>query len=451
MASEQHQNHTRPHLINTNAARHNPHYEILFMHESQNRTYSTNITNAFPSHLQHFQPQIYSYSYHHQQQQQPQGPPSPPTPEQVRIAQNLDNSHIPQPIYQPQTNNPRYQQQHQHNQSFSSCSSLSTSTTFPVDPDPFRYNQHNFLSEEDAKFQYHYNLLRKIREPLYHNKIALHAKLSGAAISLWCIINMYLVAQCDTYKKSERDHIFNHLLLFLITMLIVHKDIILCNGQACLPLLCLFNFTIIGLMEYAVNLGKEWQWDSKYGLNALVILLILLYSTQRFIFDFMGNPGGFGKDFYIEWNLMRCHLYYRGWKARWITFVSYSWWNSLMILQLMDNVCIKNIFNNNENWEFFGMKRFKFISCDIAIVVYGVFVMWLWMRLKNVDIEWANTLYVNYKLNVKGYPIWEVAIFIAVFLGTFALSETVLAQLMVKQMLIPLTVVLVLVVNFLMR
>eukprot|EP01084_Bolivina_argentea_P117128 208062_1 len=96
------------------------------------------------------------------------------------------------------------------------------------------YHMNNIeRGENEQKFKYHYNLLVYMRSPSQHYKISTDAKISALFISIWCIVNMIGYGML-TINKSEKERIFNNLILFLFTTLMIHKDLILCNGQSCM-------------------------------------------------------------------------------------------------------------------------------------------------------------------------------------------------------------------------
>ena len=154
-------------------------------------------------------------------------------------------------------------------------------------------------SEEQQKFNYHYNLLVYMRHPQQHQRIAYDAQISAAFISMWCIFNMFFgfsanpslqliptnigdanpfSAQSLNFERMyQRQEIFNNLLVFLIAILVIHKDIILCNAQLCMPMLLLFNFTVRFSIQYVIKF--ELSWDS---VNCAVILILLWFVCSRY-------------------------------------------------------------------------------------------------------------------------------------------------------------------------
>ena len=131
------------------------------------------------------------------------------------------------------------------------------------------------------------------------------------------------------YQRQER---FNNVLVFLIAVLVVHKDIILCNAQLCMPMLLLFNFTVRFSIQFVIKF--ELSWDA---VNCAVILVLLWFVCSRFFFNIFDSS-----KHDIHWNLMRCHFFYRGPLNRWMAYALYSWFNALMVLQLMDSVCLSD-------------------------------------------------------------------------------------------------------------
>ena len=244
-----------------------------------------------------------------------------------------------------------------------------------------------------------------------------------------------------------------------------HKDLILCNGQSCLPILLLFNFTVRQCIEFVINFSLTWN-----SINIAIILCMLIFTTTRFIFGFFdGNNStddteqGKTQKYDIHWNLMRCHFFYRGDKIRWCSFLIYSWFSSLMILELMDSLCLGR-FDVDNSWKLreeilrqsslCGIKRIKFITCDTVIVIYCVMVLSVWNRLKRIDMRYFRqyrTMYLYYDLCVDQMGIKEVFVFIGMFLLTFALCETWLQDMIIKKTVLPFTVIIVLIINFLMR
>ena len=128
-------------------------------------------------------------------------------------------------------------------------------------------------TEAEQKFQFHYNLLIFMRHPQQHAKISYDASISAVLILIWCAFNMIfgfsanpslqlipssigeanplsIAAQTLNIEKMyQRQEIFHNLVVFGIAVLNIHKDIILCNAQLCLPMLLLFNFT--GTVRFA--------------------------------------------------------------------------------------------------------------------------------------------------------------------------------------------------------
>ena len=290
--------------------------------------------------------------------------------------------------------------------------------------------------EEDYKLRYQYNLLVSMQSNMEHMIISRDTTISAILITIWCMFNMFgFGLSSNITNKEDPEYLLYNLLLFLITILIIHKDLILCNGQSCLPLLLLFNFTIRMiiecLIEWIIHIVFNQQFAMTfYGVNIGYILCVLLFSSQRFIFNLFGR-----KDMFLK--LMKCRLFYRGEYIRWTSFLMYCWFCSLMMVQLIDTVCMKHL-------ELFGnAKNFGIIACDIMVFGYGTFVLWIWSQLKQ------NTLECNYYLQVEGYTILEILLFIFVFILTFGLYESWLTELLVKKMTF--TVIIVLVINFLMR
>ena len=314
-------------------------------------------------------------------------------------------------------------------------------------------------TEDQQKFNYHYNLLIYMRHPQQHSRTAYDAQISAAFISIWCIFNMFfgfsvdpslqliptkvgnidplsMAAQTMNIEKLyQRQEIFNNLLVFLIAILVIHKDIILCNAQLCMPMLLLFNFTVRFTIQYVIKF--ELSWDS---VNCAVILVILWFVNCRFFFNIFKST-----KYDIHWNLMRCHFFYRGCWIRWISYLIYSWFNSLMVLQLMDSVCLSN---GELKTKLCHMHRIKFIGCDMVIVVYCIMVIGIWSKLQQVD---SSLNVKGYKLDVKGHGVKEIFIFVIMLIMTNFLCETYLSKLVIKKMMLPFTVVVILVTNFLMR
>merc|ERR1712228_521712 len=134
----------------------------------------------------------------------------------------------------------------------------------------------------------------------------------------------------------------------------------------------------------------------------------------------------------------RCHFFYRGPIIRWITFLIYCWFSSLMILQLMDSLCLGRI-DEAQN-EVCNVKRIAFITCDTLLVIYCVMVLTVWNKLKSIDMDCLRRMAVNkypYYLEVESYAIREIFVFIGVFVLTFALCETWLHWLVVDRMMLP--------------
>ena len=136
----------------------------------------------------------------------------------------------------------------------------------------------------------------------------------------------------ELYRRQERQERFSNVLVFLIAVLVVHKDIILCNAQLCMPMLLLFNFTVRFSIQYVIKF--ELSWDA---VNCAVILVLLWFVCSRFFFNIFDSS-----KHDIHWNLMRCHFFYRGPLNRWMSYALYSWFNALMVLQLMDSVCLSD-------------------------------------------------------------------------------------------------------------
>merc|ERR1719189_2985996 len=148
----------------------------------------------------------------------------------------------------------------------------------------------NGISEDEQKYNYYYNLLEFMRHPQQYNRIANDAYISAALISIWCIFNMCtgypspITSQGDESQWNsmvsasiieqiyERQERFNHVLVFLIAVLVIHKDIILCNAQLCMPMLLLFNFTVRFSIQYVIKF--ELSWDA---VNCAVILVLLWF------------------------------------------------------------------------------------------------------------------------------------------------------------------------------
>eukprot|EP01083_Nonionella_stella_P059637 156020_1 len=142
--------------------------------------------------------------------------------------------------------------------------------------------------------------------------------------------------------------------------------------------------------------------------------------------------------------LMRCHFFYRGFYIRWISYLIYSWFNSLMVLQLMDSVCLSD---GQLKSKLCQMHRIKFIGCDMVIVIYCIMVLGIWNRLQYVDAEQLK----QYKLSVKSHGVKELFVFIGILVLCNVMCDTFFTKLVVKKMLLPFTVVVILVSNFLMR
>ena len=323
---------------------------------------------------------------------------------------------------------------------------------------------HRELTEQEQKFNYHYNLLVYMRHPAQHQPIAYDAQISGLFISIWCIFNMFFgfssnpslqtiatntpsnqnvnvlsmaAYQSNVEKIYQRQEIFNNLLVFLIAVLVIHKDIILCNAQLCMPMLLLFNFTIRFTIELIMKF--EASWDS---VNCVVILVILWFICCRFFFNIFKSS-----KYDIHWNLMRCHFFYRGGWIRWISYLIYSWFNALMVLQLMDSVCLTD---NSLKMKLCPKVRIQFIGCDMVIVIYCIMVLAIWNKLQQIDDE-KLMIESKCKLTVKSHGIKEIFIFIAMLIITNFLCETFLSKLVIKKMMLPFTVVVILIANFLMR
>eukprot|EP01083_Nonionella_stella_P059635 156017_1 len=313
-------------------------------------------------------------------------------------------------------------------------------------------------TEEQQKFNYHYNLLVYMRHPQQHARIAYDAQISALCIAIWCIFNMFfgfsaapslqlipttigdadplsMAAQTLNIEKLyQRQEIFNNLLVFLIAILVIHKDIILCNAQLCMPMLLLFCFNIRFSIQYVIKF--ELSWDS---VNIVCCLVLLWFMCCRFFFNIFKSS-----KYDIHWNLMRCHFFYRGFYIRWISYLIYSWFNSLMVLQLMDSVCLSD---GQLKSKLCQMHRIKFIGCDMVIVIYCIMVLGIWNRLQFVDAEQLK----QYKLSVKSHGVKELFVFIGMLVWCNFMCDTFLTKLVVKKMLLPFTVVVILVSNFLMR
>eukprot|EP01084_Bolivina_argentea_P221008 374438_1 len=308
--------------------------------------------------------------------------------------------------------------------------------------------KYSSISAEQQQFNYHYNLLIYMRHPQQHARIAYDAQISAISISIWCIFNMFFgfsITESDTENNNiqnietlyKRQEIFNNLLVFLIAVLVIHKDIILCNAQLCMPILLIFNFTIRFSIEFLIKLELSW-----YSVNCVIILLLLWFMCCRFFFNIFKSSTN-NND--IHWNLMRCHFFYRGFYIRWISYLIYSWFNSLMVLQLMDSVCL----NDGElKTKLCNAHRMKFIGCDMVIVIYCIMVLGIWNRLQYVDTKYLKQYH---KLKVTSHGVKELFIFIGVLVIANFLCEGYFTKLVVKKMLTPFTVVLILVSNFLIR
>ena len=146
----------------------------------------------------------------------------------------------------------------------------------------------------------------------------------------------------------------------------------------------------------------------------------------------------------IHWNLMRCHFFYRGFYIRWISYLIYAWFNALMVLQLMDSVCLSD---GKLQTKLCQMHRIKFIGCDMVIVVYCIMVLGIWNKLQSVNDEKLKL----YKLNVPSHGVQEMFVFIGMLVMANFMCETFLSRLIVKKMLLPITVIVILVANFLLR
>lgn len=176
-------------------------------------------------------------------------------------------------------------------------------------------------------------------------------------------------------------------------------------------------------------------------------------------------------------------------------YVSFS-----MILQLMDSLCLGRFDEDFALQDTLCMvKKIKFVTCDTVIVVYGVLVLSLWRKLQvlwcftSIESSWITfwlfgclhcisasiwnfsdavkawivcdliqyfecidswcarymEYTVYYDLSVKNHMFteWFVAVFI--FLGTYILCETFLTSLVVKKTILPFTVIVILIFNFL--
>ena len=93
------------------------------------------------------------------------------------------------------------------------------------------------------------------------------------------------------------------------------------------------------------------------------------------------------------------------------------------------------------------MQRMKFIGCDMVIVIYCIMVLGIWNRLQQVESRELKP----YKLGVSSQGVKELFVFIAMLVMVNWLCETFLTKLVVKKMMLPFTVVVILVANFLMR
>ena len=249
--------------------------------------------------------------------------------------------------------------------------------------------------------QYLRNLMVFMRDPKQHNIISYDAKVLATAIFIWCAINLlFLCFSADSeeiedinHSMKQREDSINKLILFLITILIVHKDVILCNGQSSLPLLLLFNFTVKMSFEFLLSFTMSLE-----SMNTMLILLILSFCTQRFTMDlFSPNPNGLN----VTRSLIRSHLFYRGPWIRWISFVLYSWFSSLLILDLMDVLCIAE----GDHIPFGRDQRAVFIINDAVIVGYSVICISVWNGMKAIDLKQFKhswfTLYVPEKLGTE--------------------------------------------------
>merc|ERR1712154_572895 len=139
---------------------------------------------------------------------------------------------------------------------------------------------------------------------------------------------------------------------------------------------------------------------------------------------------------------MGSHLFYRGIWIRWISFVLYSWFSSLLILDMMDVLCVAD----GMEIPFRKGQRAVFVINDAVIVAFSVLVLWTWNWMKQIDLKQFKhscyTLYVPEQLGM------EIVVFLVVFVFTFGLCENQLSRLVVKNVVLPFGVVMVLFINF---
>merc|ERR1711971_555945 len=155
------------------------------------------------------------------------------------------------------------------------------------------------------------------------------------------------------------------------------------------------------------------------ALNAMLILLIVAFVVQRFTMDwFSPKP----MNLNITRCLIRSHLFYRGCWRRWASFILYSAFSSLLILDLMDVLCIAD----GDRIPFESDQRAVFLFHDVVIMGFSVMVLSLWNTMKAIDFEQSKsswtTLYVADELGT------EALVFMAVFMVVFGLYETWLSR-----------------------
>ena len=304
------------------------------------------------------------------------------------------------------------------------------------------WSNYRSLSME-TKFKYHYNLLLWMRWPSQYDRIWHDAAISAMLTTLWCVANMAL---WGWRSHGERERVLHDLMLFLFAMLMIHKDLILCNGQSCMPMLLLLLFAVRMLIEFVVHFEL-----SLHGVNGMAILCILLFTASRFVFG-CWTPMDRHE---VHWNLMRCHFFYRGDFVRWSCFAMYCWFSSLMILELMDALCIEtNIDVHSKQPSPCNAPKIKFVSCDAIIVLYGGITLFLWNRLQKLDMRRfreSGSLYLYYDLSVDCHALKESLLFAVVFIAVYGLRETLLTDFVVKKTVLPFTVIAVLIFNFLVR